>query len=63
VNPGGNILANSQGPQPFIQESPDGNLNGNALQPFGGGQPHENRQPFLCVSFIISLFGIYPSPT
>jgi microcystin-dependent protein len=62
-NPGGNILANSQGPQPFIQESPDGNLNGNALQPFGGSQPHENRQPFLCISFIISLYGIYPSPT
>ena len=62
-NPGGNILANSQGPQPYIQESPDGNLNGNALQPFGGNQPHENRQPFLCVSFIISLYGIYPSPT
>jgi microcystin-dependent protein len=62
-NPGGNILANSQGPQPYIQESPDGNLNGNALQPFGGNQPHENRQPFLCISFIISLYGIYPSPT
>lgn len=29
----------------------------------GGSQPHENRPPFLCVSFIISLFGIYPSPT
>jgi microcystin-dependent protein len=29
----------------------------------GGSQPHENCQPFLCVNFIISLFGIYPSPT
>ena len=29
----------------------------------GGNQPHENRMPFLCVSFIISLFGIFPSPT
>jgi microcystin-dependent protein len=29
----------------------------------GGNQPHANIQPFLCVSFIISLFGIYPSPT
>src|SRR6184192_840441 len=26
-NPGGNLLANSQGPQPYIQENPDGNLN------------------------------------
>lgn len=29
----------------------------------GGGQPHDNLQPFLCVSFIISLFGIFPTQT
>ena len=29
----------------------------------GGSQPHENTQPFLCVNFIISLFGIFPSQT
>lgn len=29
----------------------------------GGNQPHENRSPYLAVNFIISLFGIYPSPT
>jgi microcystin-dependent protein len=29
----------------------------------GGSQPHENMQPYLCVDFIISLFGIFPSPT
>jgi microcystin-dependent protein len=29
----------------------------------GGNQPHTNLQPYLCVDFIISLFGIYPSPT
>jgi microcystin-dependent protein len=28
----------------------------------GGNQPHDNMMPYLCVSFIISLFGIYPSP-
>jgi microcystin-dependent protein len=27
----------------------------------GGSQPHENCQPFLCINFILSLFGIYPS--
>lgn len=26
----------------------------------GGSQPHENMMPFLCVSFIISLEGIFP---
>lgn len=29
----------------------------------GGSQPHENRMPFLCINYIISLFGIFPSPT
>lgn len=29
----------------------------------GGGQPHSNLQPSLCVNFIISLFGIFPFPT
>jgi microcystin-dependent protein len=33
----------------------------NALGVQGGSQPHENMQPFLCVSFIISLFGIFPN--
>ena len=28
-----------------------------------GSQPHTNFQPYLCVDFIISLFGIFPSPT
>lgn len=32
-------------------------------QSSGGSQPHENHQPFLCINFILSLFGIYPSPT
>jgi microcystin-dependent protein len=32
-----------------------------AIGPSGGGQPHENRQPFLTLSFVISLQGIFPS--
>ena len=27
----------------------------------GGNQPHENRQPYLAINFIISLFGIFPT--
>jgi microcystin-dependent protein len=26
-----------------------------------GSQPHTNVQPFLCIHFIVALFGIYPS--
>ena len=32
-----------------------------ALSAAGGGQPHENRQPFLAVNYIIAVEGIYPS--
>jgi microcystin-dependent protein len=33
------------------------------LQPAGDGQPHDNMQPYVCVTFIISAFGIFPSQT
>ena len=32
------------------------------VTPSGGSQPHANLPPYLCVSFIISLFGIFPTP-
>ena len=38
-------------------------MNAQAVSPVGGSQPHSNLQPFLCVSYIISLFGIFPSQT
>ncbi|HEX8692642.1 MAG TPA: tail fiber protein [Longimicrobium sp.] len=38
-------------------------MNPGTVQPAGGSQPHENTQPFLCINFIISLFGIFPSQT
>jgi microcystin-dependent protein len=31
--------------------------------PTGGSQPHTNFAPYLCINYIISLFGIFPSPT
>lgn len=31
-----------------------------ALAPSGGGNPHNNRQPFLALNFCIALQGIYP---
>lgn len=41
--------------------TPDTNMAASAIQGVGGSQPHSNVQPFLCVNFIIALFGIYPS--
>jgi microcystin-dependent protein len=36
-------------------------MNSAAIGPAGGSQPHENMMPFLVISFIISLFGVFPS--
>ena len=38
-------------------------MSSSAITPVGGSQPHTNFQPYLCVNFIISLFGIFPSQT
>src|SRR5262245_46056197 len=32
-----------------------------ALQPTGGGQPHANVQPYLAVTYVIAIQGIFPS--
>jgi microcystin-dependent protein len=48
---------------PYGTDGPLGTLSPQALGSVGGSQPHTNFQPYLCVDFIISLFGIFPSPT
>jgi microcystin-dependent protein len=47
----------------FTQDVVNRQMNANALTPTGGSQPHENMQPYLCIAFIISLFGVFPSQT
>lgn len=58
-----NVVASSPSVTLFIGDSPDGNLAATSVTPAGGSQPHENTQPFLCINFIISLFGVFPSQT
>jgi microcystin-dependent protein len=48
------------GALPYIQDVVDSNLSPQAIAPVGGSQPHENMQPFLTISYIISLFGEFP---
>lgn len=31
------------------------------IRPAGGNQPHENMMPFLTISFLVALEGIYPT--
>ena len=47
----------------YIQDVTDTNMSPQAVASVGGSQPHTNFQPYLCLNFIISLFGIFPSQT
>ena len=61
--PNGDMLATSSLLQPYVGIAPDAFMAANAIGPVGGSQPHDNMMPYLTVSFIISLFGIFPSQT
>lgn len=68
-----NTAANSTDPTNRVLAKPSKNMyrSGAASNPMasqavgatGGSQPHNNFQPYLCLNFIISLFGIFPSQT
>ncbi len=58
--PGGSYWAGSA-VRPYNTNVPDSAMNPNVVSAVGGGQPHDNMSPFLVVTFIISLFGIYPT--
>ncbi len=59
----GKVLAQVPSYTPYVVSSPSAPLAATSIGTAGGSQPHENMQPYLCVSFIISLFGIFPSQT
>ena len=62
TSPGNNLLAvlTVDG---YVAAVPNVNLSPQSIGSVGGSQPHTNFQPYLCVDFIISLFGIFPSQT
>jgi microcystin-dependent protein len=45
---------------PYGTDNPAQPLSPQAVAPTGGSQPHDNMQPYLCLNFIISLFGEFP---
>lgn len=62
-NPAGALFATSED-TPFyapFNAAKSASLSPAAVGPSGGSQPHDNMQPYLCVSFIIALEGIFPS--
>ncbi|EHK54094.1 Tail Collar domain-containing protein [Mesorhizobium alhagi CCNWXJ12-2] len=62
-NPGNNLVGESSAISMFQSASPNAPMAPQMVGSTGGSQPHTNFQPYLCISFIISLFGIFASPT
>jgi microcystin-dependent protein len=60
-NPQGAVPATSVAVDVYRESSASSALAASSVGPAGGSQPHENLQPYLCVSFIISMFGIFPT--
>jgi microcystin-dependent protein len=63
TNPTSNLVGQSTQAKLYIDDVPNVNLSPAVISSVGGSQPHTNFQPYLCVDFIISLFGIFPSQT
>lgn len=61
--PGAGVWAANSSISPYSTQAPvpASALATQAVSPAGGSQPHENMMPFLAVSFIISLFGVFPT--
>jgi microcystin-dependent protein len=62
-NPGEHVLAETVSTTPYFAGPPAVPLAPQSILPVGGSQPHDNFQPYQCINYIISLFGIFPSPT
>ncbi len=61
--PAGNVTGESAAVKIYVADVAGGSFSPQAMSSTGGSQPHNNFQPYLCVDFIISLFGIFPSQT
>lgn len=66
-NPNGNFLATTTDSSggttidSYANAGANTTLNPQSISVVGGGQPHENMQPYLAINFIICLEGVYPS--
>lgn len=64
ANPQGSVPAQAPaGISAYFEDAPTAAMAPQSIGAIGGSQPHTNFQPYLCVNFIISLFGLFPSPT
>jgi microcystin-dependent protein len=62
-NPQGNVAARSGQVNMFVNADASIPMDPNAIGITGGSESHDNFQPYLCITFIISLYGIFPPPS
>ncbi|KZE43354.1 MULTISPECIES: phage tail protein [Brevibacillus] len=59
--PANNVWSkNPMSPYSVETSSALSNMNPQSVSPVGGGQPHNNMMPTTAISFIISLYGVFP---
>ncbi len=63
ISPNNNVLGALQTVKVFRPGTAGVQLAPQSISPVGGSQPHDNMQPYLCMNYIISLFGLFPSQT
>ena len=61
TEPAGRVPASSTTIDEYVTSAPTVNFNAAAVPEVGEKSPHNNLMPFLCINFIVALFGIYPS--
>jgi len=59
-SPAGEVLASGSSVLIYRPQAPSQPMAAQTISPTGGSQPHDNMVPYLCISFIISLFGLFP---
>ncbi len=60
TSPGPTLVPASPSPLIYNNLTPFTAMSPATISPVGGSQPHENRPPYMVISFIISLYGIFP---
>ena len=62
TSPAGSVMApTANGSSVYRAPGAPAPMAATAIGPVGGSQPHENRQPYLALTFCIALQGIFPA--
>ena len=60
-SPNNNVVSGRPGDATYTEDTATSAMANNAISSVGGSRSHSNLMPYLCINYIIALFGIYPS--